>query len=71
MQYILTLVTEMSWVLFQDKYDFVVEKNDKLEEQMASLASSFLSLKVGSGALLHCIKLLHSVLGYMCSWSNK
>jgi ATP/ADP translocase len=34
-------------VPFQDKYKLVLEKNDKLEEQMASLSSSFLSLKVG------------------------
>ena len=50
----------MSWVLFQDKCEFVVENNDKLEEQMASLSSSFLSLKLGgtSRALLHRIAAL-------------
>lgn len=38
------------FVQFQDKYEHVADKNDKLEEQINSLSSSFLSFKV---AYLH------------------
>lgn len=34
--------------VFQDKYDTVLEKNEKLEGQMVALSTSFQSMKVPS-----------------------
>jgi hypothetical protein len=48
-----------AWILnlfFQEKYEAVVEKNTRLEEQMTALSTSFLCLKV---QFIRCINQLH------------